>query len=390
MLKFAPYILKTLWGHRGRTLLTVLGTAVAMFVFCFVSSVQSGLDDLLSRREAEQVLIAFQANKFCPFTSHLREDNAEKIAQLEGVREVVPIQVFTNNCRASLDVVVFYGVPPEKLRGVRDFRLTQGNWEEFERNQEAAIAGRAVAERRRNLGLEMGKSHQVGSLNPRIVGIFESDNPAEENYIYTHLAYLQRRQAEDGKSDLWGTVTQFEVHLQPGVTPERALALADRIDDMSKGWPELTDTRPKGVFQLKSLGDLTELIRLLFYLGVACVGLVIVLVATTTFMAVQDRVQEHAILQTIGFSGFRIFRLVLVESVLLSWAGGILGGGIALGFLAWKRMSVGAEAVTIAFLPSYGLAGTALVVALVTGVVAGLVPAWAAARAEIVPSLRQG
>ncbi|MBI1903398.1 MAG: ABC transporter permease [Planctomycetia bacterium] len=389
MFKFAPYILKTLWGHRGRTLLTVLGTAVAMFVFCFVSSVQSGLDDLLSRREAEQVLIAFQANKFCPFTSHLREDYAEKIAKLDGVREVVPIQVFTNNCRASLDVVVFYGVPPQKLRGVRDFNLTQGSWEEFERNTETAIVGRAVAERRKSKGLQVGKSHTVGSLSPTIVGIFESDNPAEENYIYTHLSYIQRRQAEDGTSDLQGTVTQFEIHLQPGLDSKKVADLCEQIDAMSKGWPELTDTRPKGVFQQKSLGDLTELIRLLFYLGIACVGLVIVLVATTTFMAVQDRVQEHAILQTIGFSGFRIFRLVLVESVLLSLAGGILGGGSALAILAWKKMAVGAEAVTIAFLPSYGLAGTALVVALVTGVLAGMVPAWTAARAEIVPSLRQ-
>jgi putative ABC transport system permease protein len=44
--------------------------------------------------------------------------------------------------------------------------------------------------------------------------------------------------------------------------------------------------------------------------------------------------------------------------------------------------------VTIAFTPSAGLAVTGLVVALAVGVVAGLVPAWQAARAEIVASLR--
>ena len=44
----------------------------------------------------------------------------------------MPIQVFTNNCRASLDVVVFYGVPPDKLHRDRDFELVVGTWAEFE------------------------------------------------------------------------------------------------------------------------------------------------------------------------------------------------------------------------------------------------------------------
>jgi putative ABC transport system permease protein len=145
MLKFIPYILKTLWRHRARTVLTVSGSAVALFVFCFVASVQEGMNDLQRGQAAKRSLIAFQANKFCPATSHLPQDYDRKIAQLDGVREVIPIQVFTNNCRASLDVVVFYGVPPQMLRRARDFQLLSGTWSEFERHQVAAVVGRAVA-----------------------------------------------------------------------------------------------------------------------------------------------------------------------------------------------------------------------------------------------------
>ena len=54
------------------------------------------------------------------------------IRKMPGVRDVVPIQVFTNNCRASLDVVVFYGTHAEQVRKVRDFELVSGSWEEFE------------------------------------------------------------------------------------------------------------------------------------------------------------------------------------------------------------------------------------------------------------------
>ena len=86
------------------------------------------------------------------------------------------------------------------------------------------------------------------------------------------------------------------------------------------------------------VGDLVELIGWANFLGYACVGLVLSLVATTAVMAVQDRVREHAVLQAIGFTGRRVFGLVLGEGVLVSTAGGADrrrgGAGRA---LAWLR-----------------------------------------------------
>jgi putative ABC transport system permease protein len=378
-MKFIPYILKTLWRHRSRTLMTVSGTAVALFVFCFVGSVQEGMNDLQRRQAAKGSLITFQANKFCPATSHLPQDYDAQVAELDGVREVVPVQVFTNNCRASLDVVVFYGVPPQKLRTARDFELLSGDWSEFERNQDAAVVGRAVANRR---DIQVGDKFSIGDLSVNVAGIFESDDPAEENYIYSHLEFLQRGRG----MNLVGTVTQLEILLDDGVDP---IAKCKEIDDKFRGGPVETDTRPKGVFQAKSLGDLTQLIGMSHYLGYACVGLVLALVATTTIMSVQDRTKEHAVLQTIGFSGPRVFRLVMTESILLSIAGGVIGVGIAMLMLEISSLSVGAEAVTIAFTPSTRLATLGLIVSAVTGVFAGIAPAVHAARTEIVPALRQ-
>jgi putative ABC transport system permease protein len=309
----------------------------------------------------------------------LPQDYDGQIARLDGVREVVPIQVFTNNCRASLDVVVFYGVPPQKLRKARDFELVSGSWPEFEEHQDAAVVGRAVAARR---GISVGDKFSIGDLSVNVAGVFKSDDPAEENYIYSHLEFLQR-----GKGmNLVGTVTQLEILLNEGIDP---LAISAEIDELFRGGPVETNTRPKGVFQAKSLGDLTQLIGMAQYLGYACVGLVLSLVATTTVMSVQDRIQEHAVLQTLGFSGPRVFRLVMAESVLLSIAGGILGVGAALLTLKLSSLSVGAEAVMIAFTPSLRLAVTGLVVSAIAGLLAGIAPAIHAARTEIVSALRQ-
>lgn len=378
-MKFLPYILKTLWRHRARTVLTVSGSAVALFVFCFVGAIQEGMNDLRRRQEAKGSLIAFQANKFCPATSHLPQDYGAQIARLDGVREVVPVQVFTNNCRASLDVIVFYGIPPQKLRKARDFELASGSWTDFEEHQDAAVVGQAVAKRR---GLLVGEPFRIGDLSVNVAGIFTSADPAEENYIYSHLDFLQRSKG----LNLVGTVTQIEVLLNEGVD---SIAKCQEIDDTLRGGPVETDTRPKGVFQAQSLGDLTQLIGMAHYLGYACVGLVLALVATTTLMSVQDRLKEHAVLQTIGFSGPRVFRLVLAESVFLGVAGGLVGVTAAMLALKLSSLSVSAEAVAIAFIPSFRLTVTGFIVSFIVGTFAGIVPAWHAARTEIVPALRQ-
>lgn len=379
MFKFAPYVFKSLWRHRSRTMLTVSGSAVALFVFCFVGSVQRGLSRLTEDQQALRTLIVFQENRFCPASSKLPEDYARTAAKLPGVKEVVPIKVFTNNCRASLDVVVFNGMPPNQLRASRELTLLSGNWGDFDARTDAAVVGQAVAQRRR---LKVGERFTIGEVSVSVVGIFRSTVPAEENYIYTHLDFLQRAR---GKSSV-GTVTQLEIHLNENADPDQVAA---EIDAQFRNGPVATTTRSKGVFQRDTLSDLAELIGFAHWLGYACVGLVLALVATTTVMAVQDRIKEHAVLQTLGLRPGRIFRLVLAESMLQSVLGGMLGIGAGLAMLAWGGFAVGAEGVTIAFKPTLDLAVSGAIVSIVVGVLAGLAPGWQAARTEIVVALRQ-
>src|SRR5205085_3364246 len=110
--RLALFVIKSVWGHRMRSALTVVGAGVALLVFSLVGAVHAGLARLTQDRSADRVLITFQANRFCPSTSRLPDDYARRIARVPGVRSVVPIKLFMNNCRASLDVVVFQGLPP--------------------------------------------------------------------------------------------------------------------------------------------------------------------------------------------------------------------------------------------------------------------------------------
>lgn len=374
----APYVLRSLWRNRTRTVLTVSGTAVAMLVFCFVDAAREGVDRLGRRARADRTLIVFQANRFCPATSHLPEDYGPTIARVPGVADVLPIQVFTNNCRASLDVIVFHGLPPRRLPAARDLTLLAGDWDRFYQQHDAAVVGRAVAARRR---LGVGDKFTIGKVSVTVAGVFAAEQPAAENYIYTHLDFLQRTPGLRAV----GRVTQFEVRLAEGADPQ---AVGAAIDDGFRAGPAPTDTRPQAAFQASSLTDVVEMIGLVQYVGYACVGLVLALVATTTMMAAQDRALEYAVLQTIGFSPPRLFRLVVAESVVMSLAGGLAGVGLAMAALFWSAPAVGAEAVTIALAPSAQLAWSGAAVSGLVGVVAGLSPGWRAARADIPAALR--
>ena len=379
MFRFAPYVFKSLWRHRARTVLTVSGSAVALFVFCFVGSVQEGLERLTENEDAQRTLVVFQENRFCPTSSRLPLDYADRIQKIPGVTDVMPVQVWTNNCRASLDVVVFNGAPAKKLQTARDLTLTAGSWGEFENRRDAALVGRNLAQRR---GLSVGDQFSIGELSVKVVGVFESPIPAEENLLYTNLEFLQYARDLDSA----GVVTQHEVHLSSDADPD---AVARQIDEALRAGPVATTTRRKGAFQASTLSDLVDLISFAHWLGYACVALVLSLVATTTVMAVQDRIREHAVLQTLGVRPARVFRLVVAESLLMSLVGGILGTAAALAILALSGLAVGAEGVTIAFRPSLPLALMGICVSAGVGLLAGTVPAWQAARTQIVSALRQ-
>lgn len=379
-MKTLVLVMKIIWRHRVRSMLTALGSAMAMFLFCFVGSIQSGLDDLIGQQEADRSLIVFQKNKFCPATSQLPEVYADAILEIDGVREVVPIQVFTNNCRASLDVVVFYGMPPEKVHEVRDFTLASGSWDTFSSQQDAALIGSAVARRRK---ISTGDTFSIGEYSVRVAGIYDSENQAEENYIYTHLDYLQR--GDDASSD--GLVTQFEIVLRESAD---AAIVQEQVDTLFAVGQVETDTRMKGAFQQKSLGDLMQMIRMSGYLGHGCVGLLLVLLMTTTLMSVQDRIKEHAVMKTLGYSRSNVFSIVLLETAIIGIIGGAIGIAAAVMAIISSGLAIGAEAVTIAFTPSLDLVLTGGVLLALGSMVAGIIPAWVASRTSIIGALHAG
>src|SRR3982751_2581670 len=123
-LKFIPLVWKQVLRNRTRTLLTLAGVATAMFLFTAVEAMQAGVREATQTTAKDTTLVVYRQNRFCPATSRLPEYYGERIEKIPHVVSVVPMKVVVNNCRTSLDVVIFRGVPEDLFVAnyVKDFK----------------------------------------------------------------------------------------------------------------------------------------------------------------------------------------------------------------------------------------------------------------------------
>jgi putative ABC transport system permease protein len=122
--------------------------------------------------------------------------------------------------------------------------------------------------------------------------------------------------------------------------------------------------------------------------GLACVALVLALVANTVAMAVRERVREMAVMRTLGYHESHLVLLVVDESLMLAVLGAALGIVAALLVVHFTQLTIGVEGVLVTFALSPGLVLRGLAVACLVGIVAAALPALAVARARIPAALR--
>ena len=142
-LRFIPLVLKQVLRHRVRSLLTVLGVAIAMFLFTAVQAMQAGVDAATRAEAGQTTLVVYRKDRFCPATSQLPQDYQRRIESIPGVLSAIPVKVVVSNCRTSLDVVTFRGVPKQAFlaRTGEDLEIVSGSVEDWLRRTDAAMVG---------------------------------------------------------------------------------------------------------------------------------------------------------------------------------------------------------------------------------------------------------
>jgi putative ABC transport system permease protein len=364
--------------HRVRSLLTVLGVASGMFLFTAVETLQRSLAKATEETAADSTLVVYRENRFCPSASRLPEHYSDEIRRIEGVREVIPVQIVVNNCGASLDVITFRGVPDDQLgKFAPEIQVIEGSMEEWMKRGDGALLGEVFARRR---GLKPGDRFSGAGVTVTVAGILRSPFAQDNNVAYVKLPFLQQA----SRAGL-GVVTQFNVR----VNSSKDLApVAKAIDARFHSDQQPTDTRPEKAFFAETAAELIQIIGFTRWLGVGAVLAVTALVANALLLVVRGRVKENAVLRTLGYPGRAIGCLVMTEGGMLGLAGGIAGVGLSAAFLRWQSFTMGNEGQTLAIQPDLTVIAGGILAALVLGMLASLWPAFQAMTQPIVKNLR--
>lgn len=378
--RFVPLVLRQIWRHRTRSLLTMGGVAMAMFLFIGVQTLRQGVRRATEVTASDTTLVVYRENRFCPATSRLPEFYADRIRRIPGVAQVTPMKVVVNNCRASLDVVTFRGVPREQAgRLAASWTMVQGSVAEWERRSDAALLGEQLARRR---GLSVGESFDAAGVTVTVAGILRSEEPQDQNVAYVHLDFLQRVADRGGGA---GSVTQFNVR----VTDAAQLSTVARaIDEEFRSDADPTTTRAEKAFVAQVGADIVRIVGFTTWLGWGCLAAVLALVANAILLGVQDRITDHAVLQTLGYRAGLIGRLILAEGLVMALAGGLIGTVAAAVAAAIGRFSLSTEGLSINVAVDPSIVMTGLSISAGVGVLAGLVPAVQAGRREIAECFR--
>jgi putative ABC transport system permease protein len=377
---FIPLILKQIWRARTRSLLTVAGVSVAMFLFAAVQAMQTGVSLATEAQADDTMLVVYRKDRYCPFTSQMPQSYEQQMRSIPGVESVVPMRIVVSNCRTSLDVVTFRGVPRDSFLEAYapEIDVLSGSVEDWSRRSDAALLGETLANRR---GLRAGDRFEAAGITVYVAGVIRSDEPQDQNVAYVHLDFLQYASG----SRAGGIVTQFNVKVDD---PSRLEEVAKAIDAEFAPAQEPTNTSAEKAFVARAAADVIEIVGFMRVLAWGCLAAVLALIGNAIVLSVQDRIKEHAILQTLGYQGRQIAGLIVGEGLLLSLTGGLIGSAAALVFLSYHTLVLSVEGNNLPMQATPWAFVLGVVLAAGVGVLAGAVPGWQASRREIVSCFR--
>ena len=356
-----------LWRRRTRTTLTVLGISVGIAAIVALSGIAQGMlamfAVMLTGSQAD--LLAVQANTSDAYYSAIDERTGARLAARPDV-EAVSGMIYIVASTDKMPLVMGFGYHPREF-GIHRFRIVEGGPLAARRQ---VIVGRQAAKR---MELEVGDTLRMLESNFRVVGIYESGVPYEDNGV---VIGLQEGQVLSGKPH------QVMVVLVKLRDPRQATRMQDELE---AAFPDLDFSVASNVAE-----SMPEMQRMDQYVG--AISLLAVFVGgvgmlNTMLMSVLERTREIGVLRALGWRRWRVLGMILREALLLGVVGGVCGVLLGVG-LAWFASQVPGTAGAID--PHYdaGLFVQALAVALVTGLIGGLYPAWRATRMRPVEALR--
>lgn len=392
--------------HKLRTFLSLLGITFGIFciisVMATVTSLERNIREQLKSIGTNTVYIqkwAWGGSSDYPWWKYMSRPNA-RYKELKPVKEKASLAAnvayfFSNNINVDYkDVTVngvsFYGVTDE-FDNVQPVEIASGRYmitSEFTQGSPVAVMGYNVAEKLfDNPSVALNKVVEIGGRKVTIIGLIKKQGQSLiggwnfDNFIilpYHFAKQVANENNSDGAIIVKGreTVALDDVknELRGIMRGVRRLSPKDEdnfaLNDVSSGTTQLN-----AIFSGLTIGGIAITI-LSFIVGIFGV-------ANIMFVSVRERTSIIGLKKAIGAKSRTIMSEFLMESALLCVLGGILGLLMVFGMTFILTKVFNFEVII-----SLNLFMGAILVCIFTGVLAGLIPAYIAARMDPVVAIR--
>ena len=380
------YNIRNLRLRKGLTIMTALGIALTVTTAVFLMALLAGLKKaFVSSGDPLNVLVmrkgstaelsgGFDAALFGTLKTLpgiATDSKGEPIASGEWV----VVAVLPRKDRTGEVNVSVRGLMPAGLTLRPKAKLIEGRW--FATGQREVVVGKSI--HNRFSGTQVGDALDFAKGQWKVVGVFDSGGTAYDSEIWGDLNQIAAdfdRQGGLGSAYLRATDAVAADALKNRVSDDQRLKLEGHLET------EYYEKQTSSGGAIKYIGFVVAIIMAV---GSSFAAM------NTMYAAVAYRSREIATLRVIGFSRPSILTSFVLEALLLSLLGAVVGIVLMLPF---NGMSTGIgnqvtfSETVFSLQMTWSVVITAVIFALVMGLLGGFFPAWSAARQEILASLR--
>ncbi len=376
-MRFYTFVLKNVVRRRMRSSLTVIGVAVAVgAVVALVGISNSSEHSFMEIYQRQKVAILVQQRGAKQrLTSVLDAKLGEKIAKIPGVKHAIPGLVdFTSLEELGSDAVVLQGWEAGSPL-MRTLEILPGGRYLEPNDKHCVLLGEELAG---SLDKHLGDKIPLFDTGKyTIVGIIRSPIGYESHMMVLLLPDLQKIMGRHGQ------VTGFAVMVDHPDDKAEVQRICHDIEALGPKTIEAKDAvdSVKGTTEIRFIRAMSWLTSAIAII-IGVVGML-----NTMIMSVAERTREIGILRAIGWKKIRIVRMIVVESVLLSLCGGVLGAFAAIGVtnLLGRHPAVAGLIETHI---SPGVLAFGIISALFIGILGAIYPAYRGARLLPTEALR--
>ena len=321
---------RNIWRNKVRSLVIITAIALGIFAGVLSAAFFKGMADQRVQKVINTELSYIQVHKEgfrqnSDFSNYINDADKqvaeiEKLQHVTGVSKRILVQSMVASAETASGVMIM-GVDPEKEKKVTtiDKKIIEGEYfEGVSRNP--VVVGKKLAEKL-NLKVKSKVVITLQDLNNnitsgafRVAGIFSTDNNLyDESHIFIRFDDMAR-------------LTEFPETAAHEIAinidnNENLLSVQNQVSEIAVGeevmnWKELSP----------EMSYLTEIMDLYMYIFIVIILLALLFgIINTMLMVVMERTKELGMLMAIGMNKRRIFSMIVLESILLSLTGGVIG-----------------------------------------------------------------